>query len=385
MLIIFYQLQVPVNDNNELLEAAIPLNSARADLIRESRAAIWDEAPMANSAVLACVEETYRRIMGNDLPFGGKVIVLLGDFRQTCPVIRRGTRAQVIKASIRSSPLWPLFKVFHLRTPIRNAADPEFANFVDAIGDGAGPEVSLPLLEHVHSSEQLIDFVYPPNILTSAESCLRRSILAPTNAQVDVYNDIIINRISGELRTYLAADSLKEVEEAGIQSPDSVLDYVARQTPPGLPPHSLTIKVNAVYRLMRNLSIDRGLVKNVRVVVVAIGARLVTVRILRGISGVSDVEAEDILIPRISFEHTLNSGHTLIRRQFPLAPAYATTFNSCQGLTLDVVGVDLIRPVFSHGQLYTALSRIRHRSHARVRLPPGQSTTTNVTYLPILL
>ena len=43
---------------------------------------------------------------------------------------------------------------------------------------------------------------------------------------------------------------------------------------------------------MRNLPIDRGLVKNVRVVVVATGARLITVRILRGISGVSDVECE---------------------------------------------------------------------------------------------
>lgn len=384
-LMLAYNQQVPVNENNELLEAAIPLNSARADLIRESHAVVWDEAPMANCAVLACVEEVCRRVMGNDLPFGGKVIVLLGDFRQTCPVIRRGTRAQVIKASIKSSPLWPLFKIFRLTIPIRNATDPEFANFVDAIGDGAGPDVSLDLLSNVHSGEDLIDFVYPPNILASPESCLRRSILAPTNAQVDAYNEIIIDRIPGSQRTYLAADSLKEVDDAGIESPNGVLDYVARQTPPGLPPHSLTIKVNAVYRLMRNLSIDRGLVKNVRVVVVSTGARLVTVRLLRGVSGVGDVHVEDILIPRITFEHTLQSGHTLVRRQFPLAPAYATTFNSCQGLTLDIVGVDLIRPVFSHGQLYTALSRIRHRSHARVRLPHGQTTTTNVTYEPILL
>src|ERR1700761_8255891 len=36
-----------------------------------------------------------------------------------------------------------------------------------------------------------------------------------------------------------------------------------------------------------------------------------------------------------------NVGRTLLRRQFPLAPAYATTFNSCQGLTLDIVGSDI--------------------------------------------
>ncbi|OSD05232.1 hypothetical protein PYCCODRAFT_1443527 [Trametes coccinea BRFM310] len=127
--------------------------------------------------------------------------------------------------------------------------------------------------------------------------------------------------------------------------------------------------------------------KNVRVLIIAIGNRLVTVRILGGSSGhgVGPLQSNDILIPRICFSYILSSGHTLLRKQFPLAPAYATTFNSCQGLTLDVVGIDLIRPVFSHGQLYTALSRIRHRSHARVRLRPGDTVTENVTFTQILL
>ena len=50
--------------------------------------------------------------------------------------------------------------------------------------------------------------------------------------------------------TYLAADSLKEVDNAGLISPDSALDYVACQTPPGLPNHTLTIKTNGLYRLL---------------------------------------------------------------------------------------------------------------------------------------
>ncbi|KAL6308047.1 hypothetical protein BKA93DRAFT_726040 [Sparassis latifolia] len=135
---------------------------------------------------------------------------------------------------------------------------------------------------------------------------------------------------------------------------------------------------------MCNFSPDRGLVKNTRVVVVTIHKRIVIVRVLRGVGGVSVLDAEDIIISRIPFTTTLESGYMLVRRQFPLSPAYATTFNSCQGLTLDVVGVDLTRPVFSHGQLYTALSRIRHRTHAKVRLLPGRSTTKNVTYHEIL-
>lgn len=374
-----------MNDKNEMLQSPIKADDPRGELIREATVIIWDEAPMANRAVLACVEETCRRVMECDEPFGGKVIILLGDFRQTCPVIRGGTRAQVVNASIKSSPLWSNFVIRRLSIPYRNAEDLPFAEFVDNIGDGAGPDIPLNVLGIVSSAEQLIDFVYPSPILNEPIACLKRAILAPTNLQVDQYNSIILGQLSGIQRCYHAADSLKEVQEAGLIPPDSILDYVANHPPPGFPSYQLHIKTGTVFRLIRNLSLDRGLVKNVRVVIVALGNRLITVRLLRGVGGVNVIEPEDILIPRITFSSSLSSGHTLIRKQFPLALAYATTFNSCQGLTLDRVDVDLTRPVFSHGQLYTALSRIRHRSHAKVRLPPGDISTTNVTYHEILV
>jgi ATP-dependent exoDNAse (exonuclease V) alpha subunit len=74
-----------------------------------------------------------------------------------------------------------------------------------------------------------------------------------------------------------------------------------------------------------------------------------------------------------------------VRRQFPLAPAYATTFNSCQGLTQDVVAADLERSAISHGQLYTVLSRVRSRQSIIVRMRGGTTETENVTYTEILL
>jgi hypothetical protein len=289
-----------------------------------------------------------------------------------------------VDASIKSSPLWSDFTIHCLHRHWQNAGDIPFANFVDAIGDGAGPDVSLDMLDIVTDAEDIMQFVYPDHVLQNSASCLSRAILAPTNQQVDHYNDVILQRVHGTQHVYLAADTLKEANSAGLISPDSALDYAARQTPPGLPSHTLTVKVNGVYRLLRNFSLDRGLVKNVRVVVVDVDTRIVTVRLLHP-GDLTDSEGEDILIPRISFLYQLPSGHTLLRRQFPLAPAYATTFNSCQGLTLDVVGVDLTRPVFSHGQLYTALSRIRHHSHAKVCLRLGETTTLNVTYQEILL
>jgi hypothetical protein len=110
-----------------MLVSPIQPGSPCGELIRDASVILWDEAPMANHAVLACVEETCRQVMGNECPFGNKIIILLGDFRQTCPVIRGGSRAQIVDASIKSSPLWSNFTIHRLFRHRRNAEDLPFA------------------------------------------------------------------------------------------------------------------------------------------------------------------------------------------------------------------------------------------------------------------
>ncbi|KIO06496.1 hypothetical protein M404DRAFT_138827 [Pisolithus tinctorius Marx 270] len=134
---------------------------------------------------------------------------------------------------------------------------------------------------------------------------------------------------------------------------------------------------------MCNFLIDQGLVKNRQVVVVSTGHCLITICIIVNEPASHDA-SDNILIPLITFTSTLHSGHTL-HHQFPLAPTYATMFNSCQGLTLDAVGVDLTKPVFSHGQLYTALSHIHHCDHAHILLCLGGKVTYIITFPEILL
>lgn len=57
------------------------------ELIKAASIIVWDEGPMVNHAVLACVKEVCQTVMESNLPFGGKIIIVLGDFHQTCPVI----------------------------------------------------------------------------------------------------------------------------------------------------------------------------------------------------------------------------------------------------------------------------------------------------------
>ena len=83
----------------------------------------------------------------------------------------------------------------------------------------------------------------------------------------------------------------------------------------------------------------------------------------------------------------------LTRRQFPATPCFAMTIIKSQGQTLDRVGIFFRRPVFSHGQLYVAVSRPTSRQNLRFMVIGGGSTlpdgsqgtsTTNTVYQRVL-
>ena len=105
------------------------------------------------------------------------------------------------------------------------------------------------------------------------------------------------------------------------------------------PDYNLMVKIGGVYRLLRNLSIDMGLVKNIQVIVTRVGPKLIAIHILHADSQTLKTGNTDILLPCITFKNCLPSSHTLCHCQFPLTPTYASTLHSCQGLTLDRVGV----------------------------------------------
>lgn len=133
---------------------------------------------------------------------------------------------------------------------------------------------------------------------------------------------------------------------------------------------------------MRNLSSAKGLVKNQRVVIVSTRARYIKVRLLNPGHRPNVTHC----IPRIIFDFKPTYvSYTVRRCQFPLRLAYSTTFNSCQGLTFDSVVIDGRCDVFAHGQLYTALSRVRTREDAWVFMPDDRLDVANVVYPKLLM
>ncbi|GJW73349.1 DNA helicase, partial [Tanacetum coccineum] len=126
---------------------SVKKNTQLSKLIKETSLIIWDEAPMNDRRCFETLDRTLRDIL--DTPnafFGGKSVMLGGDFRQTLPVKKNASRNEIIGSSIAESYLWRHFKLCRLTENMRlsngsmNKADREkvamFAKWLLDIGDG---------------------------------------------------------------------------------------------------------------------------------------------------------------------------------------------------------------------------------------------------------
>jgi len=192
---------IPVQESDMGLESKLSPYSARAALLRHTDLIIWEELPMAKKAVLECADQLLQDIMGNNLPFGGKTIVGLGDFRQVAPVVRGSIGPSATLAnSIRSSYLWDHFQVLRLTTAIRYAGDPVYAAWVDQVGDGITPyetTVQLQHLDHIGDMGTAADFLFLDDSLATSLVAVQRAFLSPFNIWVDRFNQLMLNHISG--------------------------------------------------------------------------------------------------------------------------------------------------------------------------------------------
>lgn len=90
-----------------------------------------------------------------------------------------------------------------------------------------------------------------------------------------------------------------------------------------------------------------------------------------------------VFLPRVPITPSDVDGVSFRRVQFPVIPAFAMTINKSQGQTLTAVGLYLNDSVFSHGQLYVALSRVTHPENIHVLIDSDGNPATktkNIVY-----
>ncbi|XP_066344245.1 uncharacterized protein [Miscanthus floridulus] len=111
--------------------------SGTAKLLQQAALIIWDKASMTKRQNVEALDNSLWDIMGrSDLLFGGKTVVLGRDFRQVLPVVRKGSMAQIVGASLRRLYLWESMRHLKLIRNMRAQSDLWFADYLLRIGDG---------------------------------------------------------------------------------------------------------------------------------------------------------------------------------------------------------------------------------------------------------
>ncbi|XP_021974889.1 ATP-dependent DNA helicase PIF1-like [Helianthus annuus] len=233
----------------------------------------------------------------------------------------------------------------------------------------------------------LIDFVYP-SILENYKNpgfFSARAILAPKNEVVNEINDRLLSLFPGEEKEYLSSDSICQTEEVldSFQQDLYSTDNLNALKIAGLPNHRLVLKVGVPVMLLRNIDQQNGLCNGTRLQITFLGKRVIEAEVISG----GNIGTR-VYIPRISMiPSDKKIPFQFQRRKFPLSVCFAMTINKSQGQSLSRVGLYLKDPVFSHGQLYVALSRVKTREGVKILAfdadgKPSKQTS-NVVYKEI--
>ena len=181
-----------------------------------------------------------------------------------------------------------------------------------------------------------------------------RTILTSRNDDVDDINEKMLLEFPGQEKSFLSADSVKENNENGEGELMYPVEYLNSITCSGLPLHNLQLKVGCPVMILRNLNPGEGVCNGSRGVVTRMSNRVLEVRLLTG-----DNAGKTTFIPRLSITpSTTQVPFEFCRRQFPVKVCFAMSINKSQGQSVKHVGLDLRNAVFTHGQLYVAVSRV---------------------------
>jgi ATP-dependent DNA helicase PIF1 len=216
-----FKIPVPTHENST---CTIEHKDELAGLLQQTKLIIWDEAPMAHRFCFEALDTTLKDLMSSysnsESIFGGKVVVFGGDFRQILPVVPRGSRSDIIHATINSSHIWDHCKVLTLTQNMRlqsssdateNSEIATFSDWLLKVGEGKLSEpndgyadIKIPeellITDYQDPIQAIVDSTYPKLLqhYNNPDYLQSKAILASTIDVVDQINNYVLGLIPGK-------------------------------------------------------------------------------------------------------------------------------------------------------------------------------------------
>ncbi|XP_023752573.3 uncharacterized protein LOC111900934 [Lactuca sativa] len=226
--------------------------------------------------------------------------------------------------------------------------------------------------------EKLIHFVYGDEILKhpSASTLSVGAIVCPKYDTTYEIKKVILKVSPGETKFYKSVDAIMS---NGIQFVEFEafypVEYLNQLNFVSVLPHELSLKIGTPIMVLININQREWLCNGTRLMVSQLLPNVIVATIISG-TCIGNQE----YIPRIKFIHKApDILFASIRQQFQVKVCYVMTINKSQDRSLKKIGVYLPQSVFTHGQLYVALSQATSPDSIKVLIHPNANSRHNKT------
>ncbi|PIC25998.1 hypothetical protein B9Z55_018713 [Caenorhabditis nigoni] len=185
-----------LNISEECKSSLIKLNSSQARILD---VLILDECSMIPKHALQTNDEVLREVTWVNKPFGGKIVILGGDFRQVLPVVRRGSKPNQIDICLKNCEIWNHFQVCHLKSNMRvMSGDKDWIDFLLRVGNGTANDIDeqINLDAECMRQNDIVSKVFGLKLQSDIDLS-EKAILAPKNVDVDRMNEKVLQRMEG--------------------------------------------------------------------------------------------------------------------------------------------------------------------------------------------
>ena len=289
---------------------------SKLKLLKSLNTLIIDEISMMSNELIELIDELFKLIKSNILPFGGIQVILVGDFHQLPPI--KGNYCF-------TSPTWDALNMNNiiLTELIRQKDDLVLQEILEELRNGKISDETFEILKSLNKTKFLGD--------------VKPTKLFPVNTTVDKINNKEFQKLvkinNNNTTTYKALSNYKV---------DNIDTY------------NVCLTLNAQIMVIRNISVVNHLVNGTRGVVIGLLDKCVIIK---------DINNN---IHHIDYYNDLHQNKKNYISFMPLKLAYAISIHKSQGSSIDCLELDLGNDIFVSGQTYTALSRATNINNIKI-------------------